>query len=87
MQSKDSNKSLFDAGWKVEELKRLVDTCQELIAAVSGVFQLVDNPTTDMIQANVAGRLAWEVSVNLCPPSLVICLDINGLLHRMFLSA
>ena len=48
---------MFDAGWKVEKLKRLVDTCQELIAAVSGVIQVVDNPTTDMIQANVAGRL------------------------------
>ena len=47
----------FDAGWKVEELKRLVDTCQELIAAVSGVIQVIDNPTTDMIQANIAGRL------------------------------
>ena len=57
VQSKESNKSLFDAGWKVEELKRLVDTCQELIAAVSGVIQVVVNPTTDMIQANVAGRL------------------------------
>ena len=74
-----NNKSLFDAGWKVEELKRLVDTCQELIAAVSGVFQVVDNPTTDMMLL-----VAWEVS---CPPTLVICLDINGLLHRIFLSS
>lgn len=57
VQSKESNKSLFDAGWKVEELKRLIDKCQELIATISGVIQVVDNPMTDMIQANVAGRL------------------------------
>ena len=25
VQSKESNKSLFDVGWKVEELKRLID--------------------------------------------------------------
>ena len=48
---------MFDAGWKVEELKRLVDTCQELIATISVIIQVVDDRTTDMIQANVADRL------------------------------
>ena len=36
LESKESNtKALFDAGWKVEELNRLVDHSQSLIATVS----------------------------------------------------
>ena len=48
---------MFEAGWKVEELKRLVDTCQQLISTVSVVIEVVDDPTTDMIHANVPHQL------------------------------
>ena len=57
IQSKESNKAQFDAGWKVEELKRLVDSSQQLIADVSIVIQLVSDPGTDVVHANVALRL------------------------------
>lgn len=57
IQSKESSKSQFDAGWKVEELKRLIDSSQQLIANISTVIQLVSDPGVDVIHANVALRL------------------------------
>ena len=57
IQSKESNKAQFDAGWKVKELKRLVDSSQHLIADVSTVIQLVSDPATDVVHTNVALRL------------------------------
>ena len=41
----------------MEELKRLVDTSQQLIATISVTIQVIDDPTTDMVQANVAHQL------------------------------
>ena len=48
---------MFEAGWKVEELKRLVDTSQQLIATISVAIQVINDPMTDMVKDNVAHRL------------------------------
>ena len=41
----------------MEELKRLVDTCQQLISSVTVVIEVLDDPMMDMIQENIAHRL------------------------------
>ena len=58
LESKENqSKLLFAVGWKVEELKRLVDSCQQLIATVSSIIGVLDDPLIDMDEANIAQRL------------------------------
>ena len=54
---KDS-KALFAAGWKVEELKNLVESCQTLIATVSSVKDVIANQDIDFVERNVARTLS-----------------------------
>jgi len=49
---------LFTAGWKVEELKQLVDLFQKAINSVSSVSSAITDDTTDVIEANIA----WQLS-------------------------
>jgi len=50
--------ALFAAGWKVEELKQLVDLFQKAINSVSSVSSVITNDVIDMIEANVACQLS-----------------------------
>lgn len=51
------SKLLFEAGWKVEELKNLVDTCQILIATVSSIKETVADSGIDFVEVNMARTL------------------------------
>ena len=54
-QSSSNAKTLFDAGWKVEELSRLMSLCQKLIATISQLIEVVPDNSIDMI---IAGQLS-----------------------------
>lgn len=59
LESSESNtKALFDAGWKVEELNRLVDHSQSLIATVSRVIDMVADPVVNLVDVNIARWLS-----------------------------
>ena len=75
---KDS-KALFEAGWKVEELKNLVESCQTLIATVSSVKDVIANQDIDFVERNVAHTLSklresLRTSFEICPITDVIYL-------------
>ena len=50
-------KSLFSAGWKVEELRQLVGKCQVCIVTTQSIVDVVSDPNTDLIRINVAKKL------------------------------
>ena len=59
LQTKEkSTKSLFDAGWKVEELKNLVDCYQRTIAIVASVTEVVADSSLNLMDLNIARRLS-----------------------------
>ena len=59
LQAKEkSTKSLFDAGWRVEELKNLVDSYQTAIATNASVTEIVADSSLNLIDLNIAHRLS-----------------------------
>ena len=51
-------KSLFSAGWKVEELRQLVEKCRVCIVTTQSIVDVVSDPNTDLIRINVAKKLS-----------------------------
>lgn len=54
----NSSNALFTAGWKVKELKQLVDHFQKTIQSVTSVKSIITDDAIDMIEANVARQLS-----------------------------
>ena len=52
------SKLLFSTGWKAEELNRLVDRSQSLIATVSSLTDIISDLDYDLVAVNIARSLS-----------------------------
>ena len=60
--SEKDSRSLFALGWKVEELKQLVEKCQSLIASASSLQNITSDTASSFESLNVPSLLDTSLS-------------------------